>query len=51
MVKAFLKHEVDRYQRNKKSRYNPTIEVETEPYCTASSALCANIAPLYTEEE
>ncbi|RIB15435.1 hypothetical protein C2G38_2192376 [Gigaspora rosea] len=26
-------------------------DIETEPYCTASSALCANIAPLYTEEE
>ncbi|RIB02986.1 hypothetical protein C2G38_2226316 [Gigaspora rosea] len=51
IIEAFLKHEVDRYQRNKKPRYNPTIEVETEPYCTASSALCANIAPLYTEEE
>src|SRR6185437_8479776 len=35
IIEAFLKHEVDRYQRNKKSRYNPTIEVETESYCTA----------------
>ena len=34
IIEAFLKHEVDRYQRNKKSRYNPTIEVETEFYCT-----------------
>ena len=35
IIEAFLKHEVDRYQRNKKSRYNPTIEVEAESYCTA----------------
>ena len=33
IIEAFLKHEVDRYQRNKKSRYNPTIEVETESHC------------------
>src|SRR6185437_6163734 len=35
IIEAFLKHEVDRYQRNKKSRYNPTLEVEAESYCTA----------------
>ncbi|RIB21077.1 hypothetical protein C2G38_2177622, partial [Gigaspora rosea] len=33
IIEAFLKHEVDRYQRNKKSRYNPTIEVETKSHC------------------
>src|SRR5260363_452580 len=33
IIEAFLKHEVDRYQRNKKPRYNPTIEVETESHC------------------
>src|SRR5260364_43390 len=33
IIEAFLKHEVDRYQKNKKSRYNPTIEVETKSYC------------------
>ncbi|CAG8803224.1 8388_t:CDS:1, partial [Gigaspora rosea] len=39
IIEAFLKHEVDRYQRNKKSRYNPTIEVEAESYCTAIPVL------------
>ncbi|RIB03669.1 hypothetical protein C2G38_2049078 [Gigaspora rosea] len=33
IIEAFLKHEVDRYQKNKKSRYNPTIEIETESHC------------------
>src|SRR5260363_107000 len=33
IIEAFLKHEVDRYQKNKKSQYNPTIEVETESHC------------------
>ncbi|RIB29130.1 hypothetical protein C2G38_2156067 [Gigaspora rosea] len=33
IIEAFLKHKVDRYQRNKKPRYNPTIEVETESHC------------------
>ncbi|RIB17019.1 hypothetical protein C2G38_2188481 [Gigaspora rosea] len=33
IIEAFLKNEVDRYQKNKKSRYNPTIEVETESHC------------------
>src|SRR5260363_96101 len=33
IIKAFLKYEVDRYQKNQKSRYNPTIEVETESHC------------------
>ncbi|RIB09624.1 hypothetical protein C2G38_2208382 [Gigaspora rosea] len=36
IVEAFLKHEVDRYQRNKKSCYNPTIEVETETHWSYS---------------
>ncbi|CAG8724837.1 17140_t:CDS:1 [Cetraspora pellucida] len=34
IIEAFLKHKVDRYQRNKKSQYNPIIEVEAESYCT-----------------
>ncbi|RIB08405.1 hypothetical protein C2G38_2211741 [Gigaspora rosea] len=33
IIEAFLKHEVNRYQKNKKSRYNPTIEVKTESHC------------------
>src|SRR5260363_161174 len=33
IIEAFLKHEVDRYQKNKKSRYNPTIKVKTESHC------------------
>ncbi|RIB01321.1 hypothetical protein C2G38_2231187 [Gigaspora rosea] len=33
IIEAFLKHEVDKYQRKKKSQYNPTIEVETESHC------------------
>ncbi|RIB06781.1 hypothetical protein C2G38_2216203 [Gigaspora rosea] len=45
IIEAFLKHEVDRYQRNKKTRYNPTIEVETDLLYNT------NISPLYSEEE
>ncbi|RIB04120.1 hypothetical protein C2G38_2149179 [Gigaspora rosea] len=48
IIEAFLKHEVDRYQRNKKPRYNPIIEVETESRISDSSS---NIALLYSEEE
>ncbi|RIB27975.1 hypothetical protein C2G38_2028907 [Gigaspora rosea] len=52
IIEAFLKHEVDRYQRNKKSRYNPmdaehpcsTIEVETESqiFDSSSNSLLCN---------
>ncbi|CAG8468425.1 2010_t:CDS:10 [Cetraspora pellucida] len=48
---AFLKHEVDRYQRNKKSQYNPTIEAETKSRNSASLVLYTNIASLYSKEE
>ena len=51
IIEAFLKHEVDRYQRNKKSRYNPTIEAETKSQSSASSVLYTNISPLYSKEE
>jgi hypothetical protein len=44
IIEAFLKHEVDRYQRNKKPRYNPTIEVETEPHCRPFGSLLCNTA-------
>ncbi|CAG8784926.1 4065_t:CDS:1, partial [Cetraspora pellucida] len=51
IIEAFLKHEVDRYQKNKKSQYNPTIEAETKSRSSAFSILYTNIAPLYSEEE
>ncbi|RIB22964.1 hypothetical protein C2G38_2172527 [Gigaspora rosea] len=49
IIEAFLKHEVDRYQRNKKPRYNPTIEVKTESHCIVIPVL--NPEKLGFEEE
>ena len=49
IIEAFLKHEVNRYKRNKKSQYNPTIEVETEPHCIAIPVL--KLEKLGFEEE
>ncbi|RIB30066.1 hypothetical protein C2G38_2153655 [Gigaspora rosea] len=58
IIEAFLKHEVDRYQRNKKPRYNPTIEIETESHCIVipvskpeNLLYNTNIALLYSVEE
>ena len=57
IIEAFLKHEVDRYQRNKKSRYNPT-RIEDSALCAieetksqSSDYSALNPKELYSEEE
>ncbi|CAG8784088.1 7947_t:CDS:2, partial [Cetraspora pellucida] len=49
IIEAFLKHEVDRYQRNKKSQYNPTIESRISD--SSPNSLLHRPEELYSEEE